>query len=54
MRMLMLKWVVAMPVFVTLRAMADGAPHWFVGVCFGFTAYLLADMAVSGWMAKKS
>ena len=53
MRLLMLKWAVAMPVFVTLRAMADGSPHWAVSGCFWFTAYLLADMAVSGWMAKR-
>ena len=53
MKVLFLKWAVAVPVFVTLRALADGSPHYFVSACFGFTAYLLADMAVSGWMAKK-
>jgi hypothetical protein len=54
MRIVMLKWAVAIPVYVTLRALADGVPHWAVNGCFGFTAYLLSDMAVSGWIAKRA
>ena len=54
MRVTILKYAVATPVFVTLRALADGAPHWAVSFCFGFTAYLLADMAVICWIAKKT
>ena len=54
MRVMMLKWGVSIPVYVTLQALADGAPHWAVNACFGFTAFLLADLAVSGWMARKA
>ena len=54
MGVLMLKYGVAIPIFVTLRALADGSPHWAVSGCFGFTAYLLADLAVSNWMAKRA
>ncbi len=50
MRVLILKWAVAIPLFVTLRGLADGEPHWAVGSCFGFTAYMLADFVVSNWM----
>ena len=54
MKVMLLKHGVAFPIFVTLRALADGTPHWAVVACFGFTAYLLADMAVNSWMAKKA
>ncbi len=53
MKALMLKFAVATPVFVTIRSLADGSPHWFVICCFWFTAALLADMAISLWMAAK-
>jgi hypothetical protein len=49
----LLKLVVAIPIYVTLRACSAEEIDWFVSFCFGSTAYLIADMAVDGWEARR-
>ena len=46
------KFVIAAPVYVTLRSMSAEELDWLLGVCFGFTAYLLADISVRAWDAN--
>lgn len=54
MKMLLLKVAVALPVFVTLRTLADSPPPFLVSWCFGFTAFLLADRVVQGWLSERA
>lgn len=52
MKTAMWKFVIAAPVYVTLRSMSAEDLDWLLSMCFGFTAYLLADIAVRVWDAN--
>jgi hypothetical protein len=50
----LLTLAVSIPIYFTLRSLLTAPdPHFFLGACYGFTSYLLADLAVSNWDRKK-